>query len=184
MEENSLDNNKINKIYTYAIYFFIFSFLGWAMETIYSFIVLGHFTNRGFLYGPICPIYGWGAIILIIFLSKYQNNGLKLFTYSAVIFSAFEYYVSYILEALFQEHWWDYTNDFLNLNGRISIFYSLAWGIIAIIFIGHVYPYIKKKLNVIISKVNNKAIIILTNLLILLYISDTIFSCIKYLNIF
>ena len=65
--EKDFSTIKNNKLYMYILYFFIFAILGWCMETIYSFIVLGHFTNRGFLYGPICPIYGYGALILIIF---------------------------------------------------------------------------------------------------------------------
>jgi uncharacterized membrane protein len=176
------NNLKKNKIYEYILYFFIFSFLGWILETFYSFVVLGYFTKRGFLYGPLCPIYGYGAIILIVFLSKYRNKALKLFTYSAIIFSIFEYYVSYILEALFQEHWWDYSNDFFNLNGRISIFYSFAWGIIAIIFIGYVYPFFEKKINTIISKINNKLLVIGIDFLVIFFIFDTVFSCIKYIN--
>ena len=101
MNTENLNTTKISKTHLYILYFFIFSVFGWIMETVFSFIVLGHFTNRGFLYGPLCPIYGWGAIILIIFLSKYKDNDIKLFTYSAVIFSVFEFFVSYLLEALF-----------------------------------------------------------------------------------
>ena len=181
--KNNIDNNnsKLPKKYMYILYFFIFSCLGWILETLYSFIVLGHFTNRGFLYGPICPIYGFGALILIIFLSKYKNSALKLFTYSAVVFSAFEYFVSYMLEALFQTYWWDYSNDFFNLNGRISIFYSFAWGIIAIIFCGHIYPFFKKKLNTILSKTPYNLKISILNLLVITWIVDTVISFINYL---
>lgn len=174
---------KLSKVQTYILYFFLFAFLGWFMETLYSFIILGHFTKRGFLYGPICPIYGYGALILIIFLGKYRNNSLKLFTYSAIIFSVFEYLVSYVLEVLFHSYWWDYTNDFFNVNGRISLFYSFAWGIIAIIFVGHIYPFFKKKLNVILSKVPYKAKTFLLNTTFLIFILDTILSCIHYLTI-
>lgn len=174
-------SSKLPKFYTYILYFFIFSCLGWILETLYSFIVLGHFTNRGFLFGPICPIYGFGALILIIFLGRYKNNALKLFTYSAIVFSIFEYFVSYMLEALFQTYWWDYTNDFFNLNGRISIFYSFAWGISAIIFCGHIYPYFKKKLNIILSKISYRTKIFIINLLIIIWVIDTIISCINYL---
>lgn len=182
MENNiNVNEDKKNKLYPYIFYFFIFSFLGWLMETIYSFIMLGHFTNRGFLYGPLCPIYGWGATILILFLSKYKDNSLKLFFYAGVIFSTFEYYVSYVLEALFKEHWWDYTNDFLNLNGRISIFYSIAWGVIAIIFIGHVYPFFAKKVKFILSKLSSKVKDCLVYSVLTIYIVDTILSCIEYL---
>lgn len=174
---------KLNKFQTYTLYFFLFAILGWCMETFYGLIVLGHFTKRGFLYGPLCPIYGYGALILIIFLGKYKNSGLKLFTYSAVIFSIFEYLVSYVLEVLFHSYWWDYTNDFFNLNGRISIFYSFAWGIIAIIFVGYIYPFFKKKLNLILSKIPYSLKSGIINVSCVIFITDTILSCIKYLNI-
>lgn len=179
IKENS--PKKLSKIQMYVLYFFLFSFLGWCMETIYGFIVLGHFIKRGFLYGPLCPIYGYGALILIIFLSKYKNNSLKLFTYSAVIFSVFEYIVSYILEVLFHSYWWDYTNDFFNLNGRISIFYTIAWGVISIIFVGHLYPFLEKKLDKIFSKISYNLKIISINILSIIYIADTVLSCIRYL---
>lgn len=180
--EKDFSTIKNNKLYMYILYFFIFAILGWCMETIYSFVVLGHFTNRGFLYGPICPIYGYGALILIIFLGKYKNNSLKLFTYSAIIFSVFEYLASYVLEVLFHSFWWDYTNDFFNLNGRISIFYSFAWGIIAILFVGHLYPFLKKKLELFVSKINNVYIVFLLYNFCIIFIIDTILSCIKYIK--
>ena len=63
-------DNKLSKIYYLILYFFIFAFLGWILESLYSIYELGHFTKRGFLYGPICPIYGYGAIMLITFLTN------------------------------------------------------------------------------------------------------------------
>ena len=176
-------SNRLTKTQTYILYFFLFAFLGWCMETIYGFIVLGHFTKRGFLYGPLCPIYGYGALILIIFLGKYRNQSFKLFVYSTIIFSVFEYLASYVLEVLFHSYWWDYTNDFFNLNGRISIFYSLAWGIIAIIFVGHLYPFFKKKVNLVLSKIPYKIKIFLLHSVCIIFIGDTILSCIRYLNV-
>lgn len=183
MDKEISNTTNISKLYLYILYFFIFSVCGWILETLFSFIVLGHFTNRGFLYGPLCPIYGWGAIILIVFLSNYKDSDIKLFIYSAVIFSVFEYFVSYLLEALFKEHWWDYTADFLNLNGRISIFYSLAWGFIAIIFIGHVYPFVEKKVSLLVKRINYNVLTIGINFTCFAFIFDTIISCIRYLNI-
>lgn len=175
------DNNKLSKTYMYILYFFIFAIFGWLLETIHSFISLGHFTNRGFLYGPLCPIYGYGAIILILFLRRFKNQPLKLFTYSAAVFTIFEYYVSYILEALFHEHWWDYSTEFMNINGRISIFYFFAWGILALIFIGYIYPFIEKKINKLLNKINSKFIVVIINLICIIYIIDTIASCVRYL---
>lgn len=174
---------KLTKMQTYILYFFLFAFLGWCMETIYSFIVLGHFTKRGFLYGPLCPIYGYGALILIGFLGRYRKHSFKLFIYSAVIFSVFEYLASYVLEVLFHSYWWDYTNDFFNLNGRISIFYSFAWGIIAIIFVGHLYPFFKKKVNLLLSKIPYKIKMFLLYGVCIIFVVDTILSCIRYLNV-
>lgn len=174
-----LNSKNLNKYETYMLYFFLFAFLGWCLETIYCIIVLGHFTKRGFLFGPICPIYGYGALILIIFLGKYKDNGLKLFTYSAIVFSVFEYLASYVLEVMFNSYWWDYRNDFFNLNGRIAAFYTLAWGFIAIIFVGHIYPYIKKRIDYVLSKVPFKLSLILLYSCIAVYIADTAISCVS-----
>ena len=184
MEEeiNKKVPKKLNKIQTYTLYFFIFAFLGWCMETIYAFALSGQFIKRGFLYGPLCPIYGFGALILLIFLGQYKNNKFKLFTYAAIICSLFEYLVSYVLEVLFHSYWWDYTNDFLNLNGRISIFYSFAWGIIAIIFVGYIYPFLNKKINTLLSKISYKVMNYSIYSIYAIFIIDTILSCIRYLN--
>lgn len=172
---------RFSKAQLFILYFFIFSFLGWVLETCYALFTLGHFVKRGFLYGPLCPIYGFGAIMLIILLTKYKKNNLKLFFYAATLFSAFEYLASYGLEALFSMHWWDYTNEFLNLNGRISIFYFFAWGIIAILFINHIYPFFKKKINIILSKIPYKVQVTILYLLCSTWTVDTIASCIRYL---
>lgn len=173
---------KLNRIQIFILYFFLFAFLGWLMETLYAFYHLGHFIKRGFLYGPLCPIYGFGALMLITFLGKYRKNNLKLFFYAALLFSAFEYVVSYMLEALFCMHFWDYTNEFFNLNGRISIFYSFAWGIIAIVFINHVYPFFKKKINLILSKIPYGIQVTFVYLLCAIWFTDTIFSFVRYLS--
>lgn len=172
---------RLSKLDYYVLYFFLFAILGWILETFYSFYALGHFTKRGFLYGPLCPIYGFGALMLIIFLSNYKRNSIKLFVYSAIVFSLFEYVVSYALDALFALKWWDYTNEFFNLNGRISIFYSFAWGIIAILFINHVYPFIKKKLNKVLSKIPYTIQAMTVHLLLISIVVDTILSGIRYL---
>ena len=179
--ENAIKKNKLPRAYLYFLYFLIFAVVGWLLETCFSFYSLGHFTKRGFLFGPLCPIYGWGALILIMFFSTYKKHNLKLFIYAAVIFSVFEYLVSFGMEAMFSLKWWDYTDEFLNLNGRISIFYSFAWGIIAILFINFVYPFFKKKVNIILSKIPYRIQIILVYALGIIFISDTVLSCIRYL---
>lgn len=165
-----------------TMYFFIFSFAGWLLETAYCLSELGYFVKRGFLYGPICPIYGFGALILIIFLSKYKKQSLKLFLSAAIICSCFEYLVGFGLDALFAAKWWDYSSEFLNLNGRISLLFSFSWGIIAIIFINHVFPFIEKHFDNLFKKFNCNIQNIISISFICIFIADATFSCIKYLS--
>ena len=164
------------------LYFFVFSFSGWLLETAYCVSQFGYFMKRGFLYGPICPIYGFGALILIVFLSKYKKQSLRLFLSAAIICSAFEYIVGFALDALFAAKWWDYSSDFLNLNGRISILFSFAWGIIAIIFVNHLYPFIEKHLTSRLTKLSIHTKKIIITMLISGFVTDIAFSCIKYLK--
>ena len=177
---NKSSKKKLPRIYIYFIYFLIFSFVGWLLETCFSFYSLGHFTKRGFLFGPLCPIYGWGALMLIIFFSTYKKHNLKLFVYAAILFTVFEYVVSYGMEALFSLKWWDYTSEFMNLNGRVSIFYSFAWGIIAILFVNFIYPFFKKKINIVLSKIPYRIQVISVYVLFAVFVTDTVLSCVKY----
>ena len=179
--KRNITRKKLPRVYLYFIYFILFAFIGWLLETCFSFYALGHFTKRGFLYGPLCPIYGWGALILIMFFCWYRKNNLKLFIYAAIVFTAFEYLVSYGMEALFSLKWWDYTEEFMNLNGRVSIFYTFAWGIIAILFINFIYPFFKKKLNILLSKIPYKVQVTAVYILFAIFITDTVLSCIKNL---
>ncbi len=182
MENN--ENTSITKQTTInylLLYFLIYAFLGWLLETFYAITTLGHFVKRGFLYGPLCPIYGWGAIILISGLQKYKSNSLKLFFLSSIVFSIFEYIVGYGLDALFCAKWWDYSNDFMNLNGRISLFFSFSWGIIALIFINMLHPFIEKKVQKLLSKIPSSVQIYTIRFLISIVAIDTVLSSIKYL---
>ena len=173
-------NSCLTKFQYYLFYFFTFSFLGWSLETVYSYIVLGHFINRGFFFGPICPIYGFGALMLILFLNKYKTKPIKLFLHSILIFSIFEYAISYGLEALYNLCLWDYANDFLNLNGRISMFYSVAWGFIALVFTYVIYPLFTKFMNFLSSKFPLKLKLFLLRLLVIIFIIDALYTFIEY----
>ena len=174
-------NKSLSQFKYILLFFFLYAFIGWLLESGYAIYNLGKFTKRGFLYGPICPIYGYGAVILILFLQKYKDNSIKLFIYSAFVFSTLEYFVSFGLEALFHEKWWDYTNEFFNLNGRISIFYSFVWGIFAILFINNIHPFFEKHINILLQKVSYSWQITTLYAIALIYLVDTIFSIIKYM---
>lgn len=174
---------RLSKLENYIMYFFIYAFIGWFFETLYAIYELGHFTKRGFLFGPICPIYGYGALILLIFLRKYKKSSIKLFFISMVVFSALEYFVSFAMEGAFMAHWWDYTNEFFNLNGRISVLFSFVWGVAAILFLNHIHPFIKKKLN---KKILRKVPILIQSVIlktvVVIYIVDTVLSWIAHLK--
>lgn len=179
------NNNKkvrLSKFESYLLYFFIYAFIGWFFETLFAIYNTGHFVKRGFLFGPICPIYGYGALILLLFLRGYKKNSIKLFFMSALIFSALEYFVSFAMEGAFMSHWWDYTDSFFNLNGRISIAYSFVWGIAAILFINHLHPFIKKQLNKrIIKNIPASIQSLIIKVIFSIYAVDTVLSWVAHI---
>lgn len=154
------------------------------METLYAFLILGHFIKRGFLFGPLCPIYGFGALILIYFFSNYKKNTTKLFLYSAVVFSVFEYFVAFLLEASLKIKCWDYTQHLFHLNGRITIAFSITWGIIAILFINKLHPFIRRKLDLLLNQISVVSKNMILYIIIFIFIIDNVFSLIKYIKLF
>ena len=109
------------------LYFIIASFLGYTMEVVKCSINTKKLVNRGFLFGPICPIYGVGFVLITWLLSKYQNDIIILFLMGALITSAVEYYTSYVLELIFHNRWWDYSYRKDNINGRICLKNSILF---------------------------------------------------------
>ena len=184
MEETGMDLKKTtkDKIIDYISYFFIYSFLGWVIETIYAIIINGYFVKRGFLYGPICPIYGFGAVLLIMSTQKIYKKPFTKFLIATIAFTVFEYIVSFVLEMLFGLRWWDYSNDFLNIQGRVSLVYSIFWGIIGLFLLEKLHPFIQDLIQKINSKSANRAQAIIITILLIVIIVDTVFSSIKYYN--
>ena len=182
MKELIVVKNKKDKIKDYLIYFFTYACIGWILETIYAFLVHGKFVNRGFLFGPYCPIYGFGALILIMLLKNVKGKPIQEFFVAAIAFTIFEYMASYILEVIFGLRWWDYTDDFLNLQGRVSIAYSILWGLLGILLIEIIHPFIQKLIVKAKKHVNKKMDNIVIILLICTILTDLVVSSIKYLN--
>lgn len=126
---------KMDKLVTIGFLFFIYSFIGWVNEVNLGFIQHKKFINRGFLIGPICPIYGCGGVFMTLTLTQFQAHPIAVFILALVSCSVLEYLTSYIMEKLFNNRWWDYTNMKFNLNGRICLECASGFGIGALLMI-------------------------------------------------
>jgi uncharacterized membrane protein len=140
------------RVYNLIYYFLIYSFLGWCIETIYLAIQKGEYVSRGFLFAPICPIYGFGMLLIIIFLKPVKYNPPLYFVGSVVLTSALEYGTGIAIELAFNRRLWDYSDAVFNLGGLISLGNSLVWGLLAVIFLYFLHPIISHTVKLIPSK--------------------------------
>ena len=109
-------------------YFFLYSFLGWAMESTYLSFGQRRLINTGFLYGPFCPIYGFGAVVLYVLLIRLKGNPILIFIVGFLVLSVWEYFVGFLLEKLFKTKYWDYSENKFNINGRVCLLNSIYIG--------------------------------------------------------
>lgn len=128
-------------------YFLIYSFLGWFLESVYKSICEKKIINSGFLYGPFCPIYGCGAIIMYIFLDDVKSKPIITFCLGFVVLSIWEYIVGVFLEKVFHRKYWDYSEKKLNLQGRVCLLNSIFWGILGVLFIDVIHPFVTEQLS-------------------------------------
>lgn len=137
-------------IHYFIALFFLFimiSLMGWIGEVIFNYVTGGHEVNPGVLQGPWCPIYGFGFIGSVYFLSLFEKNlqaasGWKVFISIFIIATIVEYVAGWILEKIFKEKWWDYSKRPFNINGYICLSYSLMWGILGTAAYYIVFPFI------------------------------------------
>lgn len=120
--------------------FFTYAFLGWCVEVCYAALVTGKFVNRGFLNGPVCPIYGFGMVIVLNALCPLADNLLALFVGSVLLTSALEWITGFVLEKLFRQRWWDYSDEPFNLGGYICLRFSIAWGLACMFVVKLLHP--------------------------------------------
>lgn len=137
-----------NNLSLLVFLFTFYAFAGWCLEVLYYFKTEKRFVNRGFLKGPFCPIYGACIVLLVYTLDKFRDNIPLLFFMSFFITSLIEYITGFVLEKLFNDKWWDYTEDPLNIHGRVCLLYSLFWAVGQVIIIVFVNP---KVVNFIVS---------------------------------
>lgn len=168
-------NINLIEIITYLI---IYSFFGWVMESVVRSICERKLINTGFLKGPFCPIYGIGAIIMFLFLDKFENKTILLFLIAVVVLTAWEYIVGVLLENIFHTKYWDYSKRKFNFQGRICLTNSIYWGILGVIFVKYIHPYVQEIITQIDSIVLNYIVVIL----FIVFIVDTITTVVNLKN--
>lgn len=148
--------------------FLIYSFIGWIVE-VSAFLIQDHkFVNRGFLIGPVVPIYGTGGILITILLTKYQSDPIVLFCMAVVVCSILEYLTSYIMEKIFKTRWWDYSNKKFNINGRICLSNLIVFGIMGLVMVYLINPF----LIIILNKIDPILLKCVVSILMVLFIID------------
>ncbi|MDE7266808.1 MAG: putative ABC transporter permease [Lachnospiraceae bacterium] len=115
--------------------FFLFSIIGWMVESMYMSFCNKKLTNRGFMTGPFCPIYGVGATLGYIILHPLAKHVVALYIVGALLATIFEFLVARLMLKLFGEVWWDYNEKFCNYKGIVCLESTLAWGLYAVIII-------------------------------------------------
>lgn len=166
-------------IFNIITYFIIYSFLGWGMESIVRSISEKKLINTGFLHGPFCPIYGIGAIIMVVFLDEFKENIIFLFLISFVVLTLWEYVVGVLLETIFKTRYWDYSNQKFNFQGRVCLVNSICWGTLGVLFVKYIHPFIQS----LISKVDIQLLQYVISIISIVIIVDMIVSIIKVKNI-
>ena len=121
-------------------FFFIYAFLGWCTEVCFVALKTGTFVNRGFLNGPVCPIYGFGALVVLTALEPLRDHLLLLFLGSMALTSLLEYLTGLLLEKLFHQRWWDYSDEPFNLGGYICLRFSVGWGLACLFAVKILHP--------------------------------------------
>lgn len=159
--------------------FLIYSFVGWCTEVVYATLIHGRFVNRGFMIGPVCPIYGFGVLSVVMFLEPVKENWALLFLASMVFTSLIELAAGFVLERLFNEKWWDYSEEPFNLKGYICLKFSIMWGLACVLVIDVVHPTIMKAVRLIPHTVLSMLLLVLFSV----FIADAAVTMLNVLKI-
>ena len=154
------------------IYFIIYSFMGWSLEVISKFFQYKRFINRGFLIGPLCTIYGYGVLAIVLVIGNNTTDILSVFLKTIFICSILEYLTSYFMEKIFNAKWWDYSNRKFNINGRVCLENSIWFGLLGILLIYVVNPFLYN----LISKMSDNVLLIVSSFLLIIFVIDLIIS--------
>ena len=163
----------------YFLLFFIASFLGWCMEVTCKLFQFHRFINRGFMIGPYCPIYGFGAAGVTMLLSRFTEDPFAVFGLAILICGTLEYVVSVMMEKLFHARWWDYSTKRFNLNGRICANTLIPFGLLGLGMIYFIKPFFFR-LYGLMSETAMRAVCIA---LLIPFLTDTVISSFTLLHL-
>lgn len=134
-------------ITTLFLYFIVYAFIGWCVETAFCCIVEKRWVARGFLYGPLCPIYGLGVLLMILFFTPLKDNLVVFYFVSMFVMTAWEYFVGWFLEATTHIKYWDYSDRRIHIKGRVCLSISLCWGVLSYLAIFYLHPTVAQLLG-------------------------------------
>lgn len=163
----------------YLWFFVIYSFIGWSVEVSFHTLTSGEFINRGFLNGPVCPIYGFGMTILLFVLGPLMHSNILLFIGSFCLTSLLEFVTGFVLEKVFHKKWWDYSKKPFNIKGYVCLSFSILWGLAAVFVLNIVHPTISNLISIKDNLIGNIVLIIL----IAYFIADFIVTVLGIMKI-
>ncbi len=167
------------KLVHLLLMFFIFSVVGWVWEVMLGYVTGGVLVNRGVLHGPLLPIYGRGVILILILLKKLRKSPVAEFLGIILLSGCMEYFVSWYLEMVYDgKRWWDYSDYWLNLNGRICMEGLILFGFGGMFVVYIAAPFLDSKMQ----KMNSRHLMILVVVFLIIYVGDSVYSM-KYPNI-
>ncbi len=177
----------MNTILQYVFYFFMYSAFGWVAECIYCSIGQKKWVNRGFLKGPICPIYGTGALVMMVCIQPFSShfekwyvNSIIVFFLGAVLCNIVEFVTSVIMEKLFNARWWDYSGKRFNIQGRICLSHTIYWGLLSVVFVQLAHPHIHKFLTNLISDSVRNDILLVVFTIFIIDLINTVKNALKF----
>lgn len=135
-------------LYFLMLCFFTYGFLGWCTEVAFAACKTKKFVNRGFLNGPICPIYGVGVSTVILLLDPYKENLILLYVSSVIIVTLLEGVTGVAMDKIFHNKWWDYSNMPLNIGGYVCLMFSLIWGVACVLIVKGIHPLIFRGMQI------------------------------------
>ncbi len=159
--------------------FILFSMIGYVAEMIFCAIIDKRITNRGFFCGPIIPIYGVGSLALIWILKPFMHNVFLVILLGMVVTGAIEYITSYVLEKIFHNKWWDYSEEKFNINGRICLKNLICFGLGSPIILYILNPYITDFL----LQVKDEVLMGTAIVLFIIFVLDVVYSCLVAYNL-